>query len=120
MSDTKLTRTPSDFRPIQPHSSEFEGLWALIAIGSNRPNGNDPSINERENKVSRYHLLHELIKRVSRSIGIRRQEIPAFDLLPIGLVLFTRQQRTLLQSFRKAPPRGFNYCIFESAIARPT
>src|SRR6267378_7875301 len=80
---------PSNRLPIQAHSSEFGGLWTLIAIRRDCPNGDDASINERENKVSRCHLSHEFIKRVSRSVGIalRRPEITALDLLSICLVL---------------------------------
>src|SRR5437868_6835743 len=80
---------PSDCLPIQAHSSEFGGLGTLVTIGRDRPNGDDTSINERENKVSRYHLSHEFVKWVSRSVGIalRRPEITALDLLPIRLVL---------------------------------
>jgi hypothetical protein len=80
---------PTNRFPVQADSAEFGRFGTLVTIGRYNPKGTIRVSNEGKNKVAGCYLPHELVKRVSRTIGfaLRRPEIAACDFLLIRLVL---------------------------------
>jgi hypothetical protein len=61
--EVKFTcNTPANCLTVQADFSEFDGLRAFVPIGHDRSNGNNPSIDEREDEIAGYNLPHEFVK----------------------------------------------------------
>ena len=52
------SHTPANCLPVQADFAEFDGFRALLAIGHDRANGENSSIDEREDEIAGYNLMN--------------------------------------------------------------